>query len=85
MHRLFVMTTTVLFWRTRTRRSVLLSVWEHKSTHGLRFEESKVLSFWVSLFLDMSRRFRSHQQKVKGLFWLLDDLMGASRSGRLRR
>jgi hypothetical protein len=71
------MTTTVLFWRTRTQRSVSLSVWEHKSTLGLRFEESKALSFWVSLSLDMSPRFHSHRRKVKGLFSLLDDLTDA--------
>jgi hypothetical protein len=85
MHRLFATTTTVLFWRTRTQQSVLLSAWEHKSTHGLRFEESKVPSFWVSLSLDMLHRFHFPRRKVKGPFLLLDDLMDASRSGLHRR
>jgi hypothetical protein len=71
------MTTTVLFWRTRTQRSALLSGWEHKSTHGLRFEGSKVPSFLVNLFLDMSHRSRFRRQKVKGPFSLLDDLTDA--------
>lgn len=77
MHQHFVMTTTVLFWHTRIQQNVSLSAWEHKSTHGLRFEELRVLSFSVNLFLDMLRHFHSHPQKVKGLFLLLDDLMDA--------